>query len=91
LYEQYVDMSKGGSSLQWLLNNVAVVKLKDTSSAVVRQMRKLLDDSEPQDIPLNLWGPPRFCGNVNANYTSAQVGLDHDADLRFPGASEKPR
>lgn len=54
MYEQYVGGTKGGSSLQWLLSNVAVNKLKDTSSAVVCEMRKLLDDSQPQDVPLNL-------------------------------------
>ena len=54
MYEQYVERTKEGSALQWLLNNVAVNKLKDTSSAVACEMRKLLDNSQPQDVPLNL-------------------------------------
>lgn len=54
LYEQYLDVSDGGSSFQWLLNNVAVNKLKEASIAVVLQMRKVLECCEPQDVPLNL-------------------------------------
>lgn len=55
LYEQYIELSDDQNSIQWLLNTVAVNKLKETSAAIAIQVGTLLGDAAPQDLPLNVY------------------------------------
>ncbi|RVX68020.1 hypothetical protein B0A52_08431 [Exophiala mesophila] len=54
LFEQYIELSDDQNSIQWLLNYVAVNKLKETSAAIAVQVGNLLADAAVQDLPLNV-------------------------------------